>query len=179
MKGAQFERLICVRLSQWISAGERKDCLWRSAISGGRATVLHRSGTVLRQSGDITAVASEGFAFTERWFVECKFRKNLMLTRFFVEGQGNLAKWWSIAQHEAAKYSKQPMLIARQNRCPTLVVLPVRNSVRLPCVEIRFDDMCCIVVCFDALMDLAYSDFAAGFAPPQRRAGKFTSVNPD
>jgi hypothetical protein len=110
--------------------------------------------------------------------VECKFRKNLMLTRFFVEGRGNLAKWWNVAQHEAAKYSKQPMLIARQNRCPTLAVLPVRTSIKLPCVEIRFDGMRCVVVRFDALMDIAYSDFTAGYAPPQRRAGK-TSVNPD
>jgi len=119
-KGSAYEREVCKRLSLWVSGGKSTDLFWRSAMSGGRATVAHRKGQKVRQSGDITAVAPEGHALTDFYFLECKFYKDLDLAAFFLTGKGRLAKFWTTAVREAKKHKKKPILIARQNRMPDL-----------------------------------------------------------
>lgn len=123
-KGAGFERDVCKRLSLWVSGGTKEDCFWRSAMSGGRATVGARKGKDLaRQAGDITAVAPEGHSLTDRYYVECKHVRNLQIDRFIVTGTGNLAKFWATAQKEADRYGRVPMIIARQNMLPTILLV--------------------------------------------------------
>ena len=57
LKGGAFEREICVKLSKWVSYGERDDLFWRSAMSGGRQTVGFKKGINRKnQAGDITAI---------------------------------------------------------------------------------------------------------------------------
>jgi hypothetical protein len=121
-KGANFEREICKRISLWLTNGERDDCLWRSAMSGGRATVQMRKGNSIRQCGDIAAVSEEGIAFTNQWYVEIKHYKDLQLGSFFLCGTGNLFNFWRICVREAKKYNRDPMLIAKQNARPTIVI---------------------------------------------------------
>lgn len=121
-KGTSYERKICKRLSLWITNGEKADCLWRSALSGGRATVAHRKGEVVRQSGDITAVSPEGHVLCTSNFLELKHYRKLDLDAFFVTGRGKLAKFWRKAQAEAKKHGQQPILIARQNFTPDIVL---------------------------------------------------------
>lgn len=118
-KGSDFERKICVELSKWITKGEKIDCLWRSAMSGGRATV--KRGLV-RQAGDITAVAPEGHALTDKFYVECKAYKTLTLD-CLVTGKGTLIDFWKIAVKEAKSHSKLPMLIFKRNHWPVIVIL--------------------------------------------------------
>lgn len=123
-KGASFERDVCRRLSLWLSRGLRDDLLWRSAMSGGRATVQLKLGTKnLTQSGDVSAVGEGAFAFCERNFIEVKHYRDLGIGRSIVCGTGNLAKFWKIASREARKYGKHPMLVARQNLYPTIVLV--------------------------------------------------------
>jgi len=43
-KGSNFERLISTRLSLWWTDGKHDDTIWRSSMSGGRATVRGRKG---------------------------------------------------------------------------------------------------------------------------------------
>jgi len=43
-KGSNFERLISTRLSIWWTDGKHDDTIWRSSMSGGRATVRGRKG---------------------------------------------------------------------------------------------------------------------------------------
>lgn len=43
-KGSKFERSVCTDLSHWWSCDERDDLFWRTAGSGGRATVRGRRG---------------------------------------------------------------------------------------------------------------------------------------
>ena len=62
-------------------------------MSGGRATVA--KGKV-RQAGDITAVAPEGHAFVDTFFIECKSYKNLSLD-CLIKGKGDLIDFWQIA----------------------------------------------------------------------------------
>jgi hypothetical protein len=118
-KGSQFERDICVKLSLWVSAGKRKDLFWRSAMSGGRATV---SRGEVRQAGDITSVAAEGHILTDYCYIECKFVKDLGLTSFILDNKGALATYWKVALREAKSYKREPILIAKQNLLPPLVI---------------------------------------------------------
>lgn len=120
-KGSSFEREICKRLSLWISNGTAEDCLWRSAMSGGRSTVAGKRGANLsRQAGDISAISPEGHALTDKFFVECKHVKNLNV-RGLVTGKGLLWSFWIEACSQAATYSKSPLLIAKQNNWATIV----------------------------------------------------------
>lgn len=121
-KGSAFEREICKRLSLWVSGGKKADLFWRSAMSGGRATVARKKGGLVRQAGDITATAPEGHAFTDVWFVECKAYKQIDLAQFLVLRKGMLAGWWNKCKFEARQYGREPMLIVKQNGWPVLVV---------------------------------------------------------
>lgn len=118
-KGGQYEREICVALSLWVTNGTRKDVFWRSAMSGGRATV---HGTEVRQSGDVTAVAIEGFPLVNACFIEVKHYKTLEIASFFIKNKGTLAGFWTKTKAQAAKHDKDPVLIAKQNNMPALVV---------------------------------------------------------
>lgn len=125
-KGAAFEREVCRVLSLWITSGERQDCFWRSAMSGGRATIAH--GRDVRQCGDIAAVAQEGYEFANAWFVECKHVRSLDLDSFIIKGVGLLRKFWDKARKEAKRHRKDPMIIARQNRWPDIVVTRTNHA---------------------------------------------------
>jgi hypothetical protein len=121
-KGSAFERKVCVRLSLWVTNGKKKDVFWRSSMSGGRATVHVKRGDKNRQAGDITAVAPEGHDLTDVFFVECKHVRNLDIASFFTKGIGRLAKFWTQAKKQAAQHGRRPIVIAKQNMQPVLVV---------------------------------------------------------
>lgn len=122
-KGGAFEREICKKLSLWITYNKVDDCLWRSSLSGGRATVAHRKGVVVRQDGDICAVAPEGHAITDLLFVECKHVKRLQLGEFLVKGTGLLDLFWTKCKEQAKRSNKIPVIIAKQNQWPILWVM--------------------------------------------------------
>lgn len=123
-KGSSFERKICKTLSLWVTNFKNEDVFWRSAMSGGRATMGMRRGTALRrQSGDISSVAPEGHIITDKFFIELKHYKNLSVDSFFLTGKGALAGFWAEAVREAKKYGKHPLLIARQNNKPLLLMI--------------------------------------------------------
>lgn len=140
-KGAGFERKVCTALSLWITEGKQKDCFWRSAMSGGRATVAGRKGDVLRrQAGDITATSPEGHKLTDQYYVECKFYADLELGNFLL-GRGTLHKFWETTFREAEQYGKQPLLIAKQNRVDTLFLVSSRSRLSITCdVDITWGD---------------------------------------
>ena len=113
------------RLSLWISKGARDDLFWRSAISGGRATLQLKKGVVsLSQSGDVTAIALEGYPLCAQCLFEMKNYKNLNIVEGLIKGTGLLAAFWRKAVADAGIYGKQPVLIARQNHLPTLAIVP-------------------------------------------------------
>jgi hypothetical protein len=155
-KGASFEREVCRRLSLWLSGGESDSLIWRSAMSGGRATIQANSGKInLTQSGDVSAVGRGAYEFCERTFVEVKHYRDLSIARGFVCATGTLAKFWEVAQREAFRHGKAPLLVARQNLYPTLAI--TRANARIfngdPIIELRlwsanvylFDDVTKVV----------------------------------
>jgi hypothetical protein len=122
-KGSKFEREVCSKLSLWITKGEHKDALWRSSMSGGRATVHVKKGGTNRQAGDICAVAPEGHVLTDKFYIECKHYKSLDLGNFFLGRNGRLRKFWYKTVAQATKHNRNPMLIAKQNNVPALVLI--------------------------------------------------------
>lgn len=124
-KGSAFERLVCKRLSMWVSHGEREDLFWRSAMSGGRATVGRRKGVDLaHHAGDISATHPDGHLLTDQWYIECKAYKDLRIESAMIEGKGTLANFWREACEQATAHKRMPLLILKQNNTRMLLVLP-------------------------------------------------------
>jgi hypothetical protein len=123
-KGAQFEREVCVALSKWISRSTKEDVFWRSAMSGGRATVSSkRSGKRLsNQVGDISCIDPIGNKFMSSFAVECKSYADLDF-KGLITGKGKLLEFWNEIANQAISYEKHPFLVARQNRVKPLVCL--------------------------------------------------------
>jgi hypothetical protein len=152
-KGGKFEREVCVVLSLWVSQGKRRDLFWRSAMSGGRATVHGRS---VRQVGDVCAVAPEGHQFTDKYFVECKHLKSLDFIGL-IEGRGRLLKYWHIAQAQAAKHELIPMLIAKQNNHPVILCCEQHVQFHSPLATFNAYDM--HLYRFNDLLKRRYHEF--------------------
>jgi hypothetical protein len=156
-KGGAFERQVCKQLSRWMSRGLRDDLFWRSAVSGGRATISNRNRNKnTTQVGDITAIDPRGAALTGRFVIECKYVKDLDLHGlFFPEQFGHLFAFWTTLQDVAERAGKMPMLIARQNFFPptgSLVCISYNGNITLfPDVRYEFVrvppmDMCVIQI---------------------------------
>jgi len=115
-KGAEFERSVCKRLSMWISRGKRDDLFWRSAMSGGRATIGKAAGADRSaQAGDVSAISDGGpftdlaAAFVSCHIIECKTVKDYQLDAFLFEGRGVIAN--AIEQCRLSTRAKSPFVI--------------------------------------------------------------------
>jgi hypothetical protein len=123
-KGSEFERVICKALSLWVSEGHKEDLFWRSAMSGGRATVANKAGSSLgHHAGDISTTSAQGASLTDRFYIEAKFYRSLQWDRFLLNDSGIVAGFWAEAIKQAAIYKRQPILIAKQNRLATLIMM--------------------------------------------------------
>lgn len=123
-KGSEFERKICERLSRWIDPDSDRSFFWRAAMSGGRATVRRYAGKKTEdQAGDLCSIAPQGNAFLSKFVVECKHVKNLNIPSALFTGTQELATFWRQVSRDAALAQKRPLLIARQNMFPIIVLL--------------------------------------------------------
>ncbi len=150
-KGSKFEREVCKQLSRWVTNGKREDVFWRSAMSGGRATVAKKAGRDVRQAGDITSVSPEGHLLTDNYYLECKSYKNLDIDSFLMDGKGKLAKFWLETKRQAAKYLRHPILIAKENGRHPIVVcktFPGFNMDDRASIH-RLDNLECFIVYLD------------------------------
>lgn len=122
-KGSQFERDVCVMLSRWVTNGQREDVFWRSAMSGGRATVGRKKGKQhSSQVGDISCIHSSGRRFIDTFAPECKFYANLDYQGLLI-GKGKLFQFWLEIRKQAVEHDKLPFLVAKQNRMPIFIHL--------------------------------------------------------
>jgi hypothetical protein len=93
-------------------------------MSGGRATVFKKRGEDLRhQAGDIVAVHPMGHALTNRFFIETKHYKDLQIDSFFLKQTGLLCKFWRKTCRQAKSHKLQPLMIAKQNNMPMLLLV--------------------------------------------------------
>jgi hypothetical protein len=109
-----------------VSNGTLSDVFWRSAMSGGRATVAFRKhGTRHRnQVGDISYVNDIGKKFIDQFVVECKFYADLNYLGLLT-GKGKLLDFWAKLKKEAKDHDKHPFLVARQNRLQAHVIVDI------------------------------------------------------
>lgn len=124
-KGAAFERKMCKALSRWVSFpyhSDRDDLFWRSAMSGGRATLAKKDNTGRKlQEGDISALggtdeeAKLAAKFLEFVSIECKFLADCKLESFIMDNKGPLRKALDQAS-ENCSYTKAPLVLAKSNR---------------------------------------------------------------
>lgn len=137
-KGSQFEREVCVLLSKWISNNKNEDIFWRSALSGGRATVGHKKGKKLSsQVGDISSIHPTGHRLTSKFALECKYYADLNYLGLLT-GKGKLLEFWAEINLQAKIHNKLPFLVARQNRMQTMVCLDMKGRQEL---GLRLQDM--------------------------------------
>ena len=154
-KGSAFERQICKALSEWLTHGKKVDCFWRSAMSGGRATVARKSGVAIRQSGDISAVSQEGHALTDKYYIECKSYRDLNFVGL-LKRKGKLAEFWLETRKQADHYKKLPMLIAKQNQQPVILCLSQEGQLALRLkAHVLVPSMGLRIVLFDSFLKMA------------------------
>ena len=72
-KGENFERTVSKLFSLWWTNGKENDIFWRTAGSGGRATVRMKKNLSTHDSAaDIRAEHPDGKSFTKSCLIECK-----------------------------------------------------------------------------------------------------------
>lgn len=125
-KGSSFERDVCKRLSKWMSRGLRDDLFWRTAMSGGRATLQRRAGRRNQQQvGDVCSIDALGERLTSVFVLECKNYSNLRWESF-LRGNvspGTIAAFWTQCARDATACGRLPMLICKQSQLGEFVLL--------------------------------------------------------
>lgn len=132
-KGSAFERLICDQLSAWWTGDPGKSVFWRTANSGGRATVRGRKGKATAGSaGDIGATEADGEGLLKRVCFELKRGYSKFTPYDLIDRPDHYNKqvwedWINQArrsqQHAGAMYW---MVIHRRDKRPTMCVFPYR-----------------------------------------------------
>jgi len=132
-KGGQFERDVCKKLSRMVLPGSDETVFWRSASSGGRATIRHRQMKKGDSSmaGDICAIHPAGNWLADRFLIECKFYKSLDIQGGLLAGTGRFAAFWKRTCRDAIRHKKHPMMIARENRTRTLLLMEWKGHLLL------------------------------------------------
>lgn len=127
-KGGDFERVVCKTLSLWVSNGQDSNLFWRSATSGGRATVQRKSGNKASeyQASDISPVAPAAYILSDVFAIECKAYKDIQLNQLVFEEKSLLLDFWNQANRDALAANKKPMLIAKQNMRKPLLGIQIK-----------------------------------------------------
>lgn len=123
-KGGAWEREVSKKLSLWLSEGKQDDLLWRSAMSGGRATVAHKKGKKDSQVGDIAGTSELGVKFTDIFAIECKTYQSLHMESFIYNQDKGALGFWKEIDAKAHASGKVPVLVAKQVRQKPLIIFP-------------------------------------------------------
>jgi len=127
-KGASFERKIAVELSLWWTNGANEDVFWRTAGSGGRATVRGKSNKLTRySSGDITFTHEDGVPFIDYFLIELKRGYSQVwdiLTFIDSNKEQTIVQWVEKAKQEVKRDFRQTwMLIFQRDRKQICVLM--------------------------------------------------------
>lgn len=133
-KGSAFERRVCKELSLWWSGGERDDLLWRTAASGGRATVRSKAGKSNTSGGygDITSTDPRSRVLTRVFAFELKKGYNKYTVHDLIDRTDRTAvQAWELWVRQAARSAEQAKaltwaLIHKRDQREAVIALPVR-----------------------------------------------------
>ena len=159
-KGGRFEREVCRDLSLWVSNNTRQDVFWRSAMSGGRATVgLSRGLVHSAQVGDVSAIVSAGESLLNYFVIECKAYRELGFLQWVLKDSGRLRGFWETNRKLARRFGKMSMLIARQNRMPVMCIIPVEALLLFDLsrdnILVEIQQHRCVVMLFECFLQTA------------------------
>ena len=165
-KGSGFEREICKKLSLWISDGERDDCFWRSAMSGGRASVQFKKGKDNKsQVGDISPITALGEKLLDKFVVECKAYRNIRIDSLIygTPKHDSLLEFWLQLVKVCDEANKHPMLIFKENGKNTILGVDSYFRENISGSNYQLDELA-----FFEQHDLSlyYLDIALGFIDP-------------
>jgi len=119
-KGSKFDLGICRILTAWITGAPQPEILWRTATSGGRATMGRKVGIDVGMHGDIMSIDARSKWLTNNFFFECKSYSKIDFS-LILEGKGNVIAWWNKAVTQAAQAKKWPLMIFKQNNSQTYI----------------------------------------------------------
>lgn len=130
-KGSDFERAFAKELSEWWTSYRRDDVFWRTAMSGGRATVRRLLGQdTYGQAGDIACTDPAGTPLLETVVFELKRGYNTVSLGDLVDSRQNngwrqLDQWIVQAERsmEEAKAAFWMIVHKRDNR-ETVCITP-------------------------------------------------------
>ncbi len=101
-------------------------------MSGGRATIGLKTGKDRsNQAGDITAIDPVGAWLTDRFIIENKHYSDLDITSGILSNTGKLHKFWIDLVEVSQRINKMPLLIAKENHRPVLLISSVKGEVCL------------------------------------------------
>ena len=124
-KGMKFERDVCRQLSLWWSNNHRDDVFWRSAGSGGRATMRSKRGQrTANSAGDISAIHKSGMALLRRITFELKRGYNNASLMNLIDTLPNTKR------NEFLEFIEQAHCSALQARSPYWSVIHGRDRKR-------------------------------------------------
>jgi len=145
-KGPSFERWFCDRLSEWWTGDPDASVFWRTANSGGRATVRGRKGKRTgNHHGDVCAIDPSGDDFLKVFCVELKRGYGRLSVQDFLDvpdkkqvtprGKKPPASYWHWVEkaetcREAAGALTWMLAVKRDKREP-LVMFPAEHLYRL------------------------------------------------
>lgn len=165
-KGSAFERFVAKTLSLWISNNKHDDLLWRSATSGGRATVAVQKGKRVKTGmGDLVAVERHRQAniLINDFVIECKNVKNLRwdaLVYGTPESGQTIIPFWRKLLKECSVHNKKPMLIAKQNNAEPVVCIQKKMKSLSPLmVSYRMSDPIFVYDLQDLCTHVSFSSF--------------------
>lgn len=125
-KGPAFERKMCRELSRWATDGERADVFWRSAMSGGRATVAaraNRGAAYDRQAGDVSATHPAGHPLLDVFVVELKHYKKLRFDLWVYGNENRADTFWREPVDVALDAEREPFIVLKGNRYKELLLV--------------------------------------------------------
>ena len=125
-KGGEFERKMAKEISKWWTDGERDDIFWRTAGSGGRATVRAKQGkSTAGGCGDLTATDPSGFPLIDLCTIELKKGYNAWTLKELIDSNKKNCELLGFVQ-QCERERKEAdiecwLLITKQDRKETLL----------------------------------------------------------
>ena len=132
-KGTGFERQIAKKLSLWYTEGERDDVVWRTSISGGRATVRSQQGkSTAGQHGDLTYTDPCIKPLFDRVVIECKTGYGKWGVLDLIDSSSSSARcvietWLDKGEEDRKEAGADYLwLIAKRDRRVPIIIVPHR-----------------------------------------------------
>lgn len=122
-KGSSFEREICSYLTNWLTGQTKEKYFWRTAASGGIATITQCNNHL---AGDITSIKPESKFFTDLFVIECKVGYRTACFYKLLNGAKDPVRdFWKQVVGDSDKSGKYPLLIFKRTGLKPLVGFPV------------------------------------------------------